>query len=251
MKKHIVLTVLLSLLFINKGTAQYWTSGGEVIFSFADYRDSAQKKMTGPPRFTVFLHLNYKYNIDFGKAAGLAFGVSMKNVGWITKNETYALASDMSNVKTYDKVKRRSYTLGVPLMLKFGNMKTDKFLAVGAEYELLFHFKEKRFTGGEKLKRSKWMSDETTRFLPSVFVGLQLSKYGMVKFQYYLDDFLNTEYKNELGQMPYVGRTSRMMFISWMGNIRLDQVKKPVRKKKDDKEYSAQARLLKNIKLAY
>lgn len=250
MKKYVFLAVLIGLFSVNKGMAQYWTSGGEIIFSFAEYRDSAQVKTSGPPRFTIFLHLNYKYNIDLGNSVGLAFGLGMKNVGWVTKNETYALASDMSNVKTYDKIKRRSYTLGVPLMLKLGNVKKDKYLALGAEYELLFHFKEKRFSGGEKLKRRNWMSDETTRFLPSVFVGLQFSKFGMIKFQYYLDDFLNTSYKNTLGEMPYVGKTSRIMFISWMGNIRTEEVKKPKGKKKD-KEYSTHARLLKNIKLAY
>ncbi len=250
MKKYLFLTALACTLSTNKGSAQYWTSGEEIIFSFADYRDSAGVKTSGPPRFTLFLHLNYKYNIDLSKSLGVALGLSMKNVGWITKNETYALASDMSNVKTYDKIKRRSYTLGVPIMIKIGNMKKDKFLALGAEYELLFHFKEKRFIGGEKLKRSNWMSDETKRFLPSVFVGLQVSKWGMIKFQYYLDDFLNTSYKNSLGETPYVGKTSRMMFVSFMGNMRDEQLKKPTKKPKD-KEFSAHARALKNIRLTY
>lgn len=251
MKKQLFLMALACILWTNKSNAQYWTSGGEVIFSFADYRDSAGVKTSGPPRFTMFLHFNYKYNIDVSNKLGFAFGLSMKNVGWITKNETYALASDMSNVKMYDKVKRRSYTLGIPLMIKVGNMKKDRFLALGAEYELLFHFKEKRFSGGEKLKRSNWMSDETNRFLPSVFVGLQVTKWGMIKFQYYLDDFLNTSYKNSLGEMPYVGKTSRMMFVSFLGNTRADKIKKPVKKQKNDKELSVQASALKNIKVSY
>ncbi|MHB1278473.1 MAG: hypothetical protein ACYC1Q_08740 [Bacteroidia bacterium] len=251
MKKYLFLTVLACTLWANRSTAQYRTSGGEVIFSFADYRDSSGMKISGPPRFTVFFHINHKYNFDISKSIGIAFGLSIKNVGWITKNETYALASDMSNVKTYEKIKRRSYTLGVPLMIKLGNMKKDRFLALGAEYELLFHFKEKRFIGGEKFKRSKWISDETNRFLPSVFVGLQFTNYGMIKFQYYLDDFLNTSYKNPMGDMPYAGTTSRMMFISWMGNIRADKFKKPQKKKKSDKEFSAQAQFLKSFKLTY
>lgn len=250
MKQYLFVMALACMLWTNKASAQYWTSGGEVIFSFADYRDSAGSKISGPPRFTLFLHLNYKYNYDLSNSLGFAYGLGMKNVGWITTDETYALASDMSNVKTYDKIKRRSYTLGVPLMIKIGNMKKDKFLALGAEYELLFHFKEKRFIGGEKLKRSNWMSDETKRFLPSVFVGLQVSKWGMIKFQYYLDDFLNTSYKNALGETPYVGKTSRMMFVSLMGNTRIDGITKK-EKPKDDKELSAQARALKNIKLTY
>lgn len=250
MKKYLVLTALACIFLTNKSTAQYQTSGGEIIFSFADYRDSTGMKTSGPPRFTVFLHLNHKYNIDLTNSMGLAFGLSVKNVGWITNNETYALASDMSNVKTYEKVKRRSYTVGVPIMIKLGNLKKDRFIAFGAEYELLFHFKEKRFLGGQKLKRSNWMSDETNRFLPSVFVGLQTNDWGMIKFQYYLEDFLNSSYKNQLGEMPYAGKTSQMMYISWMGNVRNDKAKKPG-KKKDEKERSVQARLLKTIKLNY
>lgn len=250
MKKFLFLAIMALLFGANKTSAQYWTEGGEIIFSFADYTDSAGNKITGPPRFTIFLHINYKYNIDLGKNLGLAFGGSMKNIGWVTKDETYALASNMSDVRPYDKIKRRSYTIGVPVMLKIGNMKKDRFLALGAEYELLFHFKEKRFIGGEKLKRKVWFSDETNRFLPSVFVGLQMSKFGMIKFQYYLDDFLNTDYKNTAGEMPYAGRTSQMMFVSWMGNIRADQVNKEnLKRKKDDKEYSA--RLLKRVRTNY
>jgi len=250
MKKAVVFACIGFLISFNVVKAQYWTSGGEIIFSFADYRDSNNTKFTGPPRFTLFFHFNYKYNIDLGNNVGIAAGVSMKNVGFITAGETFTRPGTVVPVK-YDKIKRRSYTFGIPIMLKLGNMKKDKFLALGAEYDLFFHFKEKTFLNGNKDKRKAFMSDETKRFVPSVFVGLQLWKYGMLKVQYYLDDFLNQEYvAGNSGATPYAGTTSKMMYVSWSGNIRTESVKKK-NFKKSESEYSAMNALLKNIKVGY
>jgi len=237
----------------NAAKAQYWTSGGEIIFSWADYRDSASTRITGPPRFTMFLHLNYNYHLDLGKHLGLATGLSMKNVGFITTDETFTIPGSTGGPITYDKIKRRSYTLGIPLMLKIGNMKKDKFLALGAEYDLLFHFKEKAFINGNKLKRKGFMSNETELFIPSVFVGLKLWKFGMIKFQYYLDDFLNKDFTTKAGEKPYAGTTSQMMYVSWTGYLRMKKVDKSKlkKKKKSDPEYSANTTLLKNIKIGY
>lgn len=255
MKKFTIVACLCFLFSVNAVQAQkYWTSGGEIIFSFADYRDSTNAKITGPPRFTLFFHFNYSYNVDLGKRLGVAAGVSMKNVGFITTNETFNIPGSATGPLTYDKIKRRSYTFGVPVMLKIGNMKKDKFLALGAEYDVFFHFKEKAFINGNKLKRKQFLSDETNRFIPSVFVGLQLWKYGMIKVQYYLDDFLNQEFKTT-GLTPYAGTQSRMMYVSWSGNIRMKDVKKAKDKKdkkeKKDSEYSAMNSFLKRVKVTY
>ena len=254
MKKFAVVACLSLLFSFNAVNAQsYWTSGGEIIFSSADYRDSTNTKISGPPRFTLFFHFNYKYNIDMGKYFGLAAGVSMKNVGFITEDETFNVPGSNTGPTKYDKIKRRSYTFGVPVMLKIGNMKKDKFLALGAEYDVFFHFKEKTFVNGQKFKRKQFLSDETNRFVPSVFVGLQLSKFGMIKFQYYLDDFLNQDFRTAgLGLTPYAGTQSKMMYVSWSGNVRMNDVKKTkIKDKKNDSEYSAMNSFLKKVKVAY
>lgn len=251
MKKFIVLVCLGMLCSMNAVKAQYWTSGGEIIFSFADYRDSMNTRLTGPPRFTLFLHMNYKYNVDIGKHMGIAAGIGMKNVGFITTDEVFTIPGSTAGPVKYDKIKRRTYSIGIPVMLKVGNMKKDKFLALGVAYDLFFHFKEKTFLNGNKNKRKDFMSNETNRFVPSVFVGLQLWKYGMLKFQYYLDDFLNQDYvAGNSGATPYAGTTSQMMYVSWSGNVRLKKIK-DVDFKKKATEYSAMNTLLKNIKVGY
>ena len=230
MKKYLAFICLLFLL-AGSAKAQYWTNGGEIIFSWADYRDSNDTKISGPPRFTVFLHLNYNYNIDLGRNLGFALGLGMRNIGFITRNETFLSPGEESNQPLqYSKIKRRSYSLGVPFMLKIGNVKKDRFLALGAEYEMFFHFKEKLFRNGNKIKRKEFMSDEVNRFVPSVFVGLQFSDVGMIKVQYYLADFFNTDYKySRDGGLtyirPYANTTSQMFFISYKFNIRMEKIK--------------------------
>lgn len=238
-KAWYALLALACMLFGNNTTAQYWTSGGELIFATADYKVNSDH-IGGPVRFSLFLHLNSKYNLDLGKHAGLAFGYSVKNLGFATRGEKFAPLNDPLNPRDYDKIVRRSYTLGVPIMLKLGNMKEDRFLAFGAEYDMLFHFKEKRFLNGEKSKRTKWFSGETNRFLPSVFFGIQFSRLGMIKVQYYLDDFLNKSYSTN-GWKPYEFTDSRILYFSWMGNVRSEKVKEGSKKLKD-KEYSVYQR---------
>lgn len=250
MKKALII-LLLTVLFPLGSKAQYWTSGGEIIFSWANYKDSTTQ-LTGPPRFTIFLHLNYKYNLDLGKHIGLAAGIGMRNMGFITRNETFTRPGTGEVAVKYEKIKRRSYTIGVPVMLKLGNMKKDRFLAIGAEYEWLFHFKEKAFANGEKKKRKAFNSDETARFLPSVFVGLQLSDFGMLKFQYYLDDFLNKDYVDNTGYKPYADTQSQMMMISWLGNVRMKKYKKAgIGEKRRKDELNAFNQLTKGITIKY
>ncbi|MBI1221075.1 MAG: hypothetical protein GC180_00600 [Bacteroidetes bacterium] len=249
MKKLLFALTLTGLLPLTS-KAQYWTSGGELIFSWANYQDSTQK-LNGPPRFTLFLNLNYKYNIDFGQHFGMAFGFGIRNMGFITTNEVYAVPGTGDIPIKYDKIKRRSYNLGVPVMFKIGNVKKDRFLAIGGEYEWLFHYKEKRFISGQKTKRKAFNSNETNRFLPSVFVAYQMNDFGMIKVQYYLNDFLNKNFVDQLGNKPYANTSSQIMMISWMGNMRANKLKSKIKNQTKEDEYSAFNHVLKNVRVSY
>jgi hypothetical protein len=210
--KQLPLLLLLLAFLPARAQKNYWSTGGEMIFSWADYKDSGQV-FTGPPRFTIFFHLGARYNIDFGKYAGIATGIGMRNIGFITKGE----APDT-------KIKRRSYTLGVPLYLKFGNMTARKYMMIGGEYEMTFHYKFKRFVNGDKVEKVMgWFSEKTNRFLPSVFVGYNYKNVA-IKFQYYLDDFLNRDYREGTAQ-PYALTESRMFFVALMANVYNDRSK--------------------------
>ncbi|MDX5319891.1 MAG: hypothetical protein LPK45_02395 [Bacteroidota bacterium] len=229
---------------------KFWTSGGEIMFSSADYIDSGQRYQ-GPPRFQLFLHFNAIYNVDFGKRVGIGMGFTLKNLGFVTNDEPFSVPGSGEEEKTYDKIKRRSYTIGVPVMLKIGDLKKSRYLVIGGEYDMLFHFKEKRFISGQKFKRKQWFSSETNRFVPAFFVGFQVNKVGMVKVQYYLDNFLNPEFEERSGNRPYANTESRIVYLSWTGNLRTSDVNKnDIKPKAKPKDSYAAYKAMKKLKRA-
>ncbi len=210
--------------------SSYWSAGTELIVGFAQF-DSADRSISGRPRLSLFFHMNMLRNHDFGKHFGLAYGFAAKNIGFTRLNEHLYSNENPDNIPFYEKTKRRSWVLGVPVMIKIGNLDRNRFFFMGAEYDWLFHFKEKRWLNGNKQKRSTWFSEETQLFLPSVFAGFQVSRRTMVKFQYYLDDFLNRDYVLNTPNgfiKPYADYTSRLFYVSIQRNVVLN---KKVRKK--------------------
>ncbi len=176
----------------------YRSSGAEMIFSGADVSYN-NTDVNANMRFTSFFHAEQMLNIDFGKYVGVFTGLGLRNIGFITEDlyqNVGFLDIDDSHVdwNKETKIKRRSYSLGVPLALKVGSMKRDLFFFAGGEYEWTFHYKQKLFIDGEKFKFSEWGSDRVNAFIPSVFAGVQLPKGMRVKFRYYMDDFLNPGY---------------------------------------------------------
>jgi len=173
----------------------YRSSGSEIIFSGADVSYN-NTDVNANMRFTSFFHAEQMLNVDFGKYVGVFTGLGLRNIGFIT-DDLYQnvgfLGIDENHVDWNKeiKIKRRSYSMGVPLALKIGSMKKDMFFFAGGEYEWTFHYKQKLFIDGEKFKFSEWGSDRVNAFLPSVFAGVQLPKGMRVKVKYYMDDFLN------------------------------------------------------------
>lgn len=208
-----VISLFILLFFISSGITNaqrkiYSVTSGEMIFSlsnseftqgFVDSFPDASIK-GNPLRYTIFFHLGQYWHIDFSNTLGLISGIGIRNVGLIsdeTLPENYVAASN-TNYVDY-KIIRRTYALGVPLMLKLGSFKDHLFFFGGAEYELAFHFKEKYWTNthnrsGTKTKSSKWFGDQVPTFLPSVIGGIQLPAGINIKFKYYLTDFLNHKF---------------------------------------------------------
>ncbi len=130
----------------------YRSSGAEIIFSGADVSFNNTPVNTNM-RFTSFFHAEQMLNVDIGRWVGIFSGVGLRNIGLITED----LYQDLGflNIDQTDpdwnksaKIKRRSYSLGVPLALKFGSIKKDRFFFVGGEYEWTFHYKQKLFIAG-------------------------------------------------------------------------------------------------------
>ncbi|WP_066631848.1 hypothetical protein [Labilibacter marinus] len=189
MRKLIVAFVLVIAPFVVKAQTDVYTeTSWEMIFSFADVEMNVGNediKVNSPMRFTAWYHAAQYVNFDFTNNIGLYTGLALRNVGFITNDSEYNL----------EKHVHRSYNLGLPLAVKLGAFDKGAYIYGGAEYELLFHYKEKFWQDGQKYKTSQWFSDRTKRFIPSVFVGVQLPHRANIQFKYYLDDFLNHDYK--------------------------------------------------------
>lgn len=193
-------------------------TSGEIIFSFADVQKNALS-VDDKLRFSMFYHHNQYFHYDFTNNIGLVSGVHLRNVGFITQNE-------IIDGNTYSMVKRRSYTAGLSAALKLGSFRHNSFVYGGAEYEWLFHYKEKWFEGDEKVaKITDWFSDRTRTFVPSFFVGIQFPRGINLKFKYYMDDIMNHNFRDGSGNQPYQFLDSQLFYISFTKMFRFSDFK--------------------------
>ena len=212
MKKTLPL-ILLAFVALNlqlNAQKLYTVTTGEIIFSqsqssftqsfinqYPDTRLAADNV-----RFTVFFHLGQYLHYDVSDHLGFYTGLGIRNVGMIT-DETLpqTVSTSGSDVQYQDhKIIRRQYMLGLPLALKLGAFDNHIYFFGGGEIEMAFHFKEKYWTGSferssSKTKNTKWFANQTPTFLPSVFAGVQFPAGLNIRFKYYLENFLNSDYK--------------------------------------------------------
>lgn len=187
--KHIVIVTLLlvsiqafpqAMQKSEKKNKAYAMGASELIFSSCDVKDG-DMKIDPVVRFTAFFHLQQQVHYDFTRNFGMYWGLGVRNIGFINKlNDSI-------------KVKQRSYSVGIPLALKIGNMKNKTWLAVGGEAEIMFAYKQKVFFAGEKFKNHEWFSDKVNLFNPSVFADIHFKNGSYIRFKYYLMDFLKED----------------------------------------------------------
>lgn len=194
----------------------YITHGGNgPLLSFANVKDNGEH-VRNIPRFTIFFNVGSNYNYDFSNNIGIFTGLNIKNIGLITKNDTV-------------KLKRRVYTMGVPLGFKFGNIRDGFFFFLGGEYDLAFNYKEKTFIDGDKTKFNEWFSDRTPLLMPSVFAGFRFSPGFGVKVQYYLNNFFNKDYThtvNGVKEYPYQNLDANLAFVTLSYNFGGSSIKR-------------------------
>ncbi len=185
----------------------YVTSGGEMIFSFADITDNG-RSAESTLRWAPVFNFQSMLNADISSHVGLFSGIALRNVGYIYDNYT-----DPATDAIYKK-KFRSYNIGIPVGIKIGNL--DKmFIYGGYEVEFPFLYKEKTFDGGDKIdKITGWFSKREEPIQHGFLVGIQFP-YGMnVKFKYYLSEFHNQDYIDGAGNKPYAGLNSQVFYFS-------------------------------------
>lgn len=209
-----LVTVVLMLFFTARTQAQevYGITSGELLFQSGSIQKSGEDMNTNM-RFTLWFHLGEYIHLDVSKNVGFFTGLGIRNVGFITEE---------NDIKT----KYRSYMLGAPIALKLGSFKDNFYVYGGAEYEWMFHFKQKTFVNDQKIKTSEWFSNRTPDFIPSVFAGIQFP-YGLnVKFKYYLNDFLNHDYQGSGDYSDYTSfEKTQVWYISVSFQIRNSEMK--------------------------
>jgi len=213
MKKHL-LTLMALAAFAVQGTSQvdiYRSGGGEIIFGGSNVNTVLAGESLDDPlaptydvnsnlRFTLFFHMQQYLNVDFTQWGGIYAGAAIRNVGFIVEDVYQQVGfqhidNTHPNWNKNTKFKRRSYSLGFPIALKLGALNKDYFIYAGGEYEWMFHYKQKLFIEGNKSKYKEWTSDRMNPWIPSVFAGVQFPGGLNLKFKYYLDDFLNTDFR--------------------------------------------------------
>ena len=224
--KKIILIVLATVLIYNFGISQsktYWSSGSEIIFSFATIDDNGSES-GNIMRWAPVFNLQAMFNYDIGKNFGLFTGIAVRNVGYIYDN--YTLNENEQEITV--KKKFRTYNLGVPIGLKLGNIK-KMFFYGGYEFEMPFHYKEKTFRDEKKEKFSAWFSNRVEQFQHGFIVGIQFPYGANIKFKYYVSSFHNQNYTETNGSKPYEGLNSNIFYFSLNYNL-FKPIKKYIKK---------------------
>lgn len=227
--KIVVVMLLLSTTQLFGQAKMYQTNCFEFLFQEADVMKDG-KSLDQDVRFTIWLNYTQQSHLDFNKNVGIYSGLSIRNVGFITNNEKIKEFTDsdgkLETETTIDKIKRRVYTLGVPLALKLGSFDNNFYFYGGGEIEYAFVYKEKRFEDDIKSKKVSWFSSEYNHFLPSVFAGIQLPGGLNLQYKMYLEDLLNTNYGKDTKYDQSGFTKSAMQYVSISFNFGKNDWKK-------------------------
>jgi len=182
------------------------------IFSTSSLQKAGRGKLS-TLRFTYFLNFGFNFNYDFNKHIGVYTGLGIKNIGFIDK------IADST-------IKRRVYTIGAPIGIKFGNLKKRNYGFIGGGVDLPFNYREKGFVKrNNKEKFNEWFSERTPLIMPYIFAGMSVDPGIAFKVQYYPGNFMNTSFAEYPGTSvlpvyPYAGYNVNLLMLSVGFDIR-------------------------------
>ncbi len=185
----------------------YWSGGADMIFSFADVEANG---VDGDVlmRWAPVVNLHSYFNADFSSKLGFMTGLGISNVGYIYDNY-----SEPSTGNVYKK-KFRSYNLGIPVALKYGDL-SNWYIYAGYEVEFPFVYKEKTYESGDKINKiTGWFSSRQNSFQHGPFIGVCLPDGGSIKFKYYISEFHNQDFTDSAGNQPYAGLKANIFYFS-------------------------------------
>jgi len=206
MKKILLFTLILSLGISASAQSFYTTSSGEIILSLAEIDSGKEPAPQNIVRFSPWFNVQTLGNLDFGKNVGVFFGLNVRNVGFIAKDND-----------TQIKKKYRVYDLGIPVGFKVGKL-NSMFFYGGYEFELPFNYKEKTFENEVKTEKyNVWFSNRVPTYYHAIFAGIQFPYGANIKFKYYLSTFHNTDFEEVVdGETikPYANLKANVFYIA-------------------------------------
>jgi hypothetical protein len=215
-KSLVALALCTAISFSTRAQSGYWMSAGEMIFSYGSVEAPSAVDITPVVRWSPVFNFQGQYHYDFSSSVGIYTGLGIRNVGLISRID-FVDSSDVgaTPIQKEARVKERSYSLGLPLALKLGDVDDGTHFTIGAEAELMFVYKRKIFVDDGKFKTYEWFSDNVNLFNPSAFAEVNF-KYGVyIRFKYYLMDFLNYEGIEISGtQLRDYGQSSPLFYLS-------------------------------------
>lgn len=200
MKKVLLLAIVATLLsFQSNAQRKYFTSQSEYMLSWSNYTGLSDEG-SNRTRFSMFPNYEFVYNMDGAGSFGMYVGMAHRNVGFSWRDSV--------------RHKRRSMSLGIPLVFKIGDLENENFFFFGGEVEFFYHLKKKDWdTDNNKTKVTKWLSDEVNMFQQAAMIGYCTNRV-MFKAKYYITDFFNQDYVNANGRTPYATKQSNMFYLS-------------------------------------
>ncbi len=188
------------------------------ILSAAAFEKPGMDRQLTYLRFSFIANIGFHFNYDFDEHFGMFTGLGIKNIGFTEK------ISDST-------VKRRVYTIGVPIGFKIGNLAGRRYFLMGGGVDVTFNYKEKAKKGSDKHKMSEFFSDQTASVMPYLFAGFSIKPGVTFKAQFYPGNFFNTDYETENAAgttyRPYRGYDARLLFLSLGLDIHYRKSEKP------------------------
>lgn len=189
------------------GPVRHWYTSNALdgaIFGSAIFEmPGSNRRLLPTVRFSM-VNFGYNFNYDFDPHFGFFTGLNIKNIGFIQK------VADST-------IKRRVYTLGIPVGFKLGLLQKRNYVFGGCGLDMPFNYREKGYVRrSDKQKFSEWFSDRTPDFMPYLFAGLSLSG-STLKLQYYPGNFFNPEFNETKGGIisyPYRGYSAHLICLS-------------------------------------
>lgn len=177
------------------------------IFSSAAFERPGFNRELSYLRFTLGTNWGIHFHYDFDEHFGLYTGLGIKNIGFTEKH------GDST-------IKRRVYTIGVPLGFKIGNLGGRKFAILGGGLDFPFNYREKGWVSRkDKTKFSEWFGDRTPSVMPYLFAGMSFKPAIILKVQFYPSNFFNTSFEEDADASgykakPYKGYDARLLLLT-------------------------------------